>query len=481
MKSDEKRTFYNLLKRKSEQFADINALISGEYKINYSELFKKASELAAVYQKKGFSGKKIDLSPAMSCEWIIVFFALVMSGAIVVLHEPFLNVSEYIDDIYIKSDANELCFNESANGHTLVPQDENAVSLIIFTSGTSGRHKGVMLSQRNIISSAMIGVEKVGKGLLYPSDRSIPVLPLFHMFGITASIIAPMSLGMTLYIIDEMKYVIKSLSSIKPKILFAVPMIIKTMLNRALLLENKGLSPQKIKDEFFGGLTAVVSGGAALHPELIEQYERFGIQLLNGYGITECSPIVTASSYNDFEKGAVGRVNDLCCAEVKIIDGTVHVSGDIVMQGYYNDKSEPFKYIEGKKWFDTLDNGTIDSNGNLFIQGRQSNLIILDDGNNTAPEELEVMFEKYDIIGDIMVYEAHAELGNLIAASIYPNQELVSTMTETEVYAEIEKAVNEVNSRLPIYKRIKAWKIRKNDFLRTSLKKIIRTGVNIDE
>ena len=90
MKSDEKRTFYNLLKRNSEQFADINALISGEYKINYSELFKKASELAAVYQKKGFSGKKIDLSPAMSCEWIIVFFALVMSGAIVVLHEPFL-------------------------------------------------------------------------------------------------------------------------------------------------------------------------------------------------------------------------------------------------------------------------------------------------------------------------------------------------------------------------------------------------------
>lgn len=128
-----------------------------------------------------------------------------------------------------------------------------------------------------------------------------------------------------------------------------------------------------------------------------------------------------------------------------------------------------------------MDNGTIDSNGNLFIQGRQSNLIILDDGNNTAPEELEVMFEKYDIIGDIMIYEAHAELGNLIAASIYPNQELVSTMTETEVYAEIEKAVNEVNSRLPVYKRIKAWKIRKNDFLRTSLKKIIRTGVNIDE
>lgn len=214
---------------------------------------------------------------------------------------------------------------------------------------------------------------------------------------------------------------------------------------------------------------------------MAQRYERFGIQLLNGYGITECSPIVTASSYNDFEKGAVGRVNDLCCAEVKIIDGTVHVSGDIVMQGYYNDKSEPFKYIEGKKWFDTLDNGTIDSNGNLFIQGRQSNLIILDDGNNTAPEELEVMFEKYDIIGDIMVYEAHAELGNLIAASIYPNQELVSTMTETEVYAEIEKAVNEVNSRLPVYKRIKSWKIRKSDFLRTSLKKIIRTGVNIDE
>ncbi|MDY3215225.1 MAG: AMP-binding protein [Ruminococcus sp.] len=228
-----------------------------------------------------------------------------------------------------------------SNGHTLVPQDENAVSLIIFTSGTSGRHKGVMLSQRNIISSAMIGVEKVGKGLLYPCDRSIPVLPLFHMFGITASIIAPMSLGMTLYIIDEMKYVIKSLSSIKPKILFAVPMIIKTMLNRALLLEKKGLSPQKIKDEFFGGLTAVVSGGAALHPELIEQYERFGIQLLNGYGITECSPIVTASSYNDFEKGAVGRVNDLCCAEVKIIDGTVHVSGDIVMQGYAQGRIYP--------------------------------------------------------------------------------------------------------------------------------------------
>ena len=421
------------------------------------------------------------MDPVLSAEWIIVYLALIATGSVVVLHEPTLNISEYIDDIYLTTTAEDLAAYMPSDLSTWQSSDENATATIIFTSGTAGRHKGVMLSQKNLVSSAIVGAVKIGKDVLFPEDKTIPLLPMFHMFGITASILSPIYFGLTLHIINDMKYIIQSLSKIRPQILFIVPMIAKTMIDRALVLVQKGLAVEQIKEEMFGGLKMLVCGGATLQTEIIDEYEKFGIQLLNGYGITECSPTVTTSSYDDFVKNSVGRVNDLPNVDVKIFNGTVHVSGDIVMQGYYNCDESPFKMIDGKTWFDTEDNGSIDENGNLYIYGRQSNLIILSDGNNIAPEEIESLFNTHILVHDIMVYEGNLAGKQVIAASILPNYELATAFSEQQLNDEIAKIVDKINNELPTYKRIKTYKIRKTDFNRTSLRKIIRTGVNINE
>lgn len=472
----EKRTIEAMLRASSEKFGNTPAMVCGDKQIDYKELCSEVTGLASAFQKRGMRGRKIDLKAELSAEWIIVFLALNVAGAVVVLHEPMLDATEYIDDIFMKTDAETLyAYERSCEPAEEAEEDDTAV--IIFTSGTSGRHKGCMLSQKNIISDALLGAGMIGEGALKEGDRTIPVLPVFHMFGITASFIAPFCIGMTVYVISDMKYVIKSLPEIRPRVLFLVPMIVKTILARAKLMLKSGMTHEEIREKAFGGLPLIVCGGAALQPELIDEYSKFGIELLNGYGITECSPIVTTSSYGNNVRGAVGRVNDLKYAKVRIINGTIHVSGDIVMSGYCGSEPSPFRIIDGQKWFDTLDNGYIGEDGSLFVTGRRSNLIILDDGNNISPEEIELYFEKYDLIGSVMVYAKDSA----ICASVYPCQELIKDKSETEIHDAVSGIIDEINQNLPTYKRIRSWKIRKEDFHRTSLRKIIRSGVNCDE
>ncbi len=472
----EKRTIENMLRSSAEKYGSITAISFSDKCLNYKELYSEVISLAAVFQQKGFNGKKVELIPELSAKWIIVFLALTTAGAVVVLHEPKLDVSEYINDIYITADSDQLYAYERCNVFSETTSEED-IAVIIFTSGTSGKNKGVMLSHKNIISDAMLGAEMIGEDALKAGDKTIPVLPVFHMFGITASFIAPFYIGMTVHIINDMKYVIKSLPEIQPRILFVVPMIAKTILSRVRLLLKNGMTHEMIKKQALGGLSIVVSGGAALQPELIDEFSELGIELLNGYGITECSPIVTNSSYRCSVRGSVGRINKTNYAEVRIIDGTVHVSGDIVMSGYCGDEPSPFKTIDGRKWFDTMDYGSVTKDGSLFINGRSSNVIILDDGNNTFPEEIELLFEKYDVVDSVLVYEKE----NSIFASIYLYQEMVSELSSEKIAKLVADIVCDVNKDLPAYKRVKKWNIRKEDFHRTSMKKIIRSEVNYDE
>lgn len=472
----EKKTIEAMLRSSSAKFGNTLAMVCGDKHRDYKELCSEIMGLASAFQKQGLKGRKIDLKAELSAEWIIVFLALNVAGAVVILHEPMLDATEYINDIFMKTDAATLYAYERSSELT-EEAEEDDTAVIIFTSGTSGRHKGCMLSQKNIISDALLGARMIGEGALKEGDRTIPILPVFHMFGITASFIAPFSIGMTVYIINDIKYVIKSLPEIRPRVLFLVPMIVKTVLSRAKMMLKAGMTHEEIREKAFGGLPLIVSGGAALQPDLIDEYDKFGIELLNGYGITECSPIVTTSSYKNNVRGAVGRVNDLKYAEVRIIDGTIHVSGDIVMKGYCGNETSPFKIIDGQKWFDTLDTGNIAEDGSLFVTGRCSNLIILDDGNNISPEEIELYFEKYDLIESVMVYAKDST----ICASVYPCQELIKDKSETELYDAVAMIIDEINQSLPTYKRVRLWKIRKEDFQRTSLRKIIRSGVNCDE
>lgn len=467
----EKRTMEGMLRASAGQYGDIPALVFGDRQMNYRELYDQVTALACTFAERGFRGKKIDLRPELSAEWILVFLALTAAGAVVVLHEPMLDISGYLPDISMTADAAEL-YAYPRGGSLAEHTDEDDTAVIIFTSGTSGRHKGVMLSHRNIISDALLGAEMIGADALKAGDRTIPVLPVFHMFGITASILAPLCIGLTVFVIPDMKYVIRSLAQIRPRILFLVPMIAKTLLSRVRLLLKNGMPREAIREQVLGGLPMIVSGGAALQPDLIDAFAELGVALLNGYGITECSPIVTTSTFGRNVPGSVGRVGQTSYAEVRIIDGRIHVSGDIVMQGYCGDEPSPFKTICGKRWFDTRDNGCISEDGDLFITGRSSSLIILDDGNNISPEEIEQLFEEYEAVGSVLVYEKH----NTLCASVYPAQEICPE----DAAGLVADIVEAVNHRLPPYKRVKRWSIRTQDFRRTSLKKIIRSEVNYD-
>jgi len=185
------------------------------------------------------------------------------------------------------------------------------------------------------------------------------------------------------------------------------------------------------------------------------------------------------SKFNNFTKGAVGRVNGLPNTQVCIINDTVHVSGETVMLGYYGIDENPFIEHDNKKWFKTQDIGVIDDEGNLFITGRKSNLIILDDGNNISPDELEELFEPYELIKGVLVHEGENVGGKVVAAIIYPDPEQVADNDEATIKNLVQEIVDSVNEKLPSYKKIKQFKIRNNDFKRTSLNKIIRSGVNL--
>ncbi len=418
------KTMQALLEYASRNHGSIPALMTDRECVSYTQLYQRVMGLAAAFQKQGMQHQKIDLVPKLSLNWVIVYCALLTAGATVILHEPEFPVRSHMQDIFLFAHADDLASFANEDPALLHPAAEDAIATIIYTSGTTGRQKGVMLSQKNLISDVLLAQYKIGTGALSPGDRTIPILPLFHMFGITASILAPIYVGMTLYLLDDAKYLIKMLPVVRPRILFVVPMIAKTMAGRCALLLKKGGCAKELKETLFGGVEMIVCGGAKLQPDLIDTYAAFGIQLLNGYGITECSPVVTTSSYNDGVKGSVGKVHDLPNCEVRIIDNTVHVHGDIVMEGYYGREASPFKLIDGQRWFDTKDMGYIDKDGSLYITGRQSNLIILDDGNNVSPEEIEILFASLPSVQDVVIYEDRQGSIPVIAASLYPSAEL---------------------------------------------------------
>lgn len=474
------RTMQALLESISKEYGEGTAIVQKGVKVSYKELYKKVKSLASAFQCSELMGKYIDLSPKLSLEWICVYLALNVAGITVVLHEPGFNAAEHICEDILNADALSLFeydknFNSSKEETSYVSED--TISTVIFTSGTSGKKKGVMLTQKNIISDVILASEKVAPGLINVGDRTIPMLPVFHMFGITASIFTSLYMGVIIHIIDNVRSAVNFFPVIKPKILYVVPMMCKSLLNRAEILRNNGFTFEMIKKELFGDVSVILSGGAPISKDMAVEYEKYGIKIFNGYGITECAPIITTSCLSDYNKYSVGNVSDLIGVEVRIIDGQIHVSGDIVMKGYYGDVENPFIEADGRKWFNTCDKGRITDEGLLIIEGRQSNLIILDDGNNIMPEEIEVLFEGFEIIQDTMVYADESNGRKRLSIAIVPTVKAMD-IPGNELTDTINSIVAKVNSSLPIYKQLRKINIRKNDFGRTSLNKIIRADVN---
>ncbi len=351
--------------------------------------------------------------------------------------------------------------------------DENSLAMILFTSGTTGKSKGVMLSQMNLIDNTFCSDDTIGRGLDTNAPNNIlSVLPLHHVFCLNSDVFLSLKHGWTICLNGDLKLIVKHLSLFNPVRMCAVPAISKALMNRIKLMEEQ--EPEKSKEEIVKSvlgdkLVRITSGGGYLPPELAEEFRNRGIEIGQGYGMSECSPKISVPDYNRPDKAAsIGKPVERC--EVKIVDGEILAKSPSVMMGYYKEPEETAKSLDSEGWLHTGDLGYIDDEGFIFLTGRKKNLIILSNGENVAPEPIENMFAGVRLVQEIVVYGS----GDIIAAEIYPNFPWARERGVKDINKAINKEVKKVNEGLASYQRIMQVRVRQKPFPKTSSNKISR-------
>lgn len=369
--------------------------------------------------------------------------------------------------------------------------DPNELKLLVYTSGTTGFSKGVMLSEHNLVSSVYYGLMV---STVY--DTGLSLLPYHHTYEAVSDILVSFHHHSTLCINESLPAILKNLVIYKPSYVYVVPAIAESMYKRIiknirkqgmeeqfneLVKKSNELRAQGIdkRREFFGfilegfggKLKKIVCGGAPIRPEVAKFFDDIGLDLINGYGITECSPLVCANHdmYNDFRTVGI----KLPCIEWRIDQpndegiGEICVKGDIVMIGYYKQPELTAEVLKDG-WFYTGDYGYINEKDQLVISGRKKNVIVLNNGKNVYPEEIESYIQDIDYVNEVVVSGEKDKDGN--ESSLTAEVFLEEKKTPAEVLKSIKKACIE----LPIYKQITKVKIRDSEFPKTSSNKIKR-------
>lgn len=395
---------------------------------------------------------------------------------------------------------------EYSNGNTAfseIEQDIDKNCAIIFSSGTTGTSKGIMLSQKNLCTAAYAACDAIC--FLERGFRLVSVLPMNHTYEVTCSHLASQFFGTNTFLNDSLKYVVRNFKSFQPDLLVLVPLFLQTMSKKIWdEIEKKGMTKKvrfaqsvtgvakhvgidlskaffdQILATFGGNLKGIVSGGAPLSADIIKDFKSFGIDVIEGFGITECSPLVSVNRLGKSKLHSVGTAVLGC--EVKIIKqdendetGEIAVKGDNVMLGYYNNPEATADVFTEDGWFLTGDIGYMDKKGYIYITGRKKNVIILSNGKNIFPEEIEEYLSKCKEIAECVVVGKPNQLGEtVITALVYPNYEYLVDKNDDEVLEAIKASVSAVNKTLPTYKQIHGIEVRKTEFDKTTTKKIKR-------
>lgn len=383
---------------------------------------------------------------------------------------------------------------------TIVQPDD--VNIILFTSGTTGTAKGVMLTHKNIASTIMNATSLLE---ITPNDRSFSVLPIHHTYECSGTFLCFFYSGASIAFCQGLKYLVKNMQEAKPTMVCVVPMILEAIRkNIEKTLEKKGKTAtvkkavkisrgllkvgidvrrklfKEIIATFGGELKSFLVGAAKVDPDTLAFYRDIGIDSLQGYGMTECAPFIAVNRHCRYNDDSAG----LPCpeVEVKVVNpdangvGEFAVRGENVMVGYYNNQEETDKVlVDG--WLMTGDLGYM-KDGFIFITGRAKNLIITNNGKNVYPEEIEEYLLRSKYVQECMVYAGD---DNNIAAKIFPNFEEVEATLGTEYTDEALKTligdeIKEINKNIPSYKAIAEFSIRKEEFIKTTTKKIKRTA-----
>lgn len=385
---------------------------------------------------------------------------------------------------------------------------ENEFKILIFTSGTTASSKGVMLSHKNITTN------------LYSSCNVIPalgklrffsILPMHHTYAFMADYLIPTSMGGSVAICEGLKYINKNLVETKPNVLVAVPLLaenivkkiekkikelgkektIKTVSSVANALNKigidfRGLIFKKIHESLGGNLKYIFCGAASVDITTLKKLESFGFTVLQGYGLTEASPLITATHLDDKTRGGVGKpIKDV---EVRIDleensnAGEIIAKGDNIMLGYYENEEETNKVLK-KGWLYTGDIGYFNNEGNLIISGRSKNVIVTKNGKKIFPEELEFLINKIPLVNESMVYGEESKEDNTyvtLAVKVTLDEEYIeeeytnNRPSDEEIHEIIWEEIKKINRKQVPYKTIKKLEIKKEDFERTTTMKIQR-------
>lgn len=385
--------------------------------------------------------------------------------------------------------------------------DPEEMSILIFTSGTTGMAKGIMLSHKNICADLMVSPTLVD---FEPTDIFFSVLPIHHTFECTCNFIMPLYKGGSIAHCEGLRYIVKNIQEIHPTFLLAVPAIFEALykaiwkgikskgkekqVRKALKISNAAKKLhvdltdvffKEIKDTLGGKMRMMICGGAAINPQILEDLQSFGIMALQGYGLSEASPMGALNPENKPKSNSCGIAFPGFDAKISNPGtdgiGEICLKGDNIMLGYYKNPEATAEVIKDG-WFYTGDLGYIDDEGYIVITGRKKNVIITKNGKNVFPEELEYQLSLFDVVAESMVFEDSAENKDdtLIVAGIYPDWAKIKEKLkdkaddDEEVLKYLWTLVDQINEKNPGYKMIKKINLRHTEFEKNTSKKIKR-------
>lgn len=529
--------------------------------ITFGQLREDVDALGTKFLDMGLKGKKIAIIGNARYNWLLTYFAVICGVGVIVPLDRNLPANEIVN-LVKRAQVSAIVFDKSAQkrmmdlidgdnlgieyfmsisaeenleteqniiysinnlvreGRDLVRNgereyvdmdiDPDVMSILIFTSGTTGAAKGVMLSHKNLVSNVI----NMSKFVQVPEGKIVlSILPVHHVYEMTCTYLTCLYQGATVAISEGFKYIQKNLSELHASIILGVPLIFEKIhrsifrkaegrgegerirkaidLSRKMgLYKNKRIIRQMFKPihQMLGNdIHLLIAGGAASDPKVIEDFEAMGLPMIQGYGMSECSPIIAVNQDRYSKAASVGK--PLPRHEVHIVEedefgvGEVIVRGPSVMLGYYEDPEETERVLRNG-WLYTGDYGYFDDDGFLYITGRKKNVIVTKGGKNIFPEEVEQLIHENQLVEEVMVHGVEDErIGNVaITADIYPNYELLTEtqgeLTESETYHLFKEYMDTVNSMLPPYKHIKRINIRKQPFEKTTTGKIKRFKAN---
>ncbi len=528
---------------------------NNHYNITYNEYFEQINALGTALVDMGLKNEKIAIAGDNCYEWCLSYMATVNGvGVIVPIDKELLfddindilNISdvklffcdkkiykkleerksELKEDLQIvlirteKKDDETVIEDLIERGRKLLAEgdrryleaeiDPDAMCSLLFTSGTTGMSKGVMLCHRNFCFEVMSAMSVVK---IHPEDCGISLLPLHHTFESSIILFFAPYCGAKVTFCDGFKYVLKNMKEFNPSVFVAVPLLLETVHRRLMKaikakphgeflfnlgkvlvkagkkvgIDLKNVFFKEIIDTFGGNMRLIICGAAPINPQILKDFDAIGIQIIFGYGLTECAPLAIINHDRLHLAESVGVPIPGSEAKIHKPDSTgvgeICVKGDMVMLGYYENEEETNKVIDKDGFFHTGDLGYVDKKGHYYISGRSKNVIVTSNGKNIYPEELEYHLAEDILVGECLVLADKNKKGeDIVGARIFPNFEELKEQTgkdaddfsDRELHDIFEKTVNTVNEKLPSYKKILNFKIRRTEFLKTTTQKIKR-------